>query len=323
MKKKPWLLAACVLSVTAGMAGTAGAQNYPAKPIRIVVTSFGSGPDLMARLVGQRLTEAWGQQVIVDARVGATGRIAAEHVARSAADGYTLMMVTSQFAIGSALYDKLTYDPIRDFAPVALMASTPFVLVVHPSVPAKSVNELVALAKARPGQMQGGTSGAGSPAGLALQRLKSMAGVSIADIPFKTIVQAYTDTAAGQIHFTFTVVPAVLPAVRSGRLRGLAVTSLKRTPLAPELPTIADTLPGYEVIGWYGLVAPARTSPEIIGKLNAEIGKAMRSAEVQERLVSLGAVLAAPATPQEFGSYLSAQIEQSRQLIKASGAVPD
>ena len=317
MKKLPWLLAACVF------ASAVSAQNYPVKPIRIVVTSFGSGPDLMARLVGQRLTEAWGQQVIVDARVGATGRIAAEHVARSAAEGYTLMMVTSQFAIGSALYDKLTYDPIRDFAPVALMASTPFVLVVHPSVPAKSVNELVALARARPGQLQGGTSGAGSPAGLALQRLKSMTGTSMTDIPFKTIVQAYTDTAAGQIHFTFTVVPAVLPAVRSGRLRGLAVTSLKRTPLAPELPTIADTLPGYEVIGWYGLVAPARTSPEIVGKLNAEIGKAMRSAEVQERLVSLGADLAAPATPQEFGSYLAAQIEQSRQLIKASGAVPD
>ena len=167
------------------------------------------------------------------------------------------------------------------------------------------------------------TSGAGSPAGLALQRLKSMTGVSISDIPFKTIVQAYTDTAAGQIHLTFTVVPAVLPAVRGGRLRGLAVTSLKRTPLAPELPTIADTLPGYEVIGWYGLVAPARTPVEIVAKLNAEIGKAMRSAEVQERLVSLGADLAAPATPTEFGSYLAAQIEQSRQLIKASGAVPD
>ena len=317
MKRMPWVLAACVA------AGAADAQNYPLKPIRIVVTSFGSGPDLMARLVGQRLTEAWGQQVIVDARVGATGRIAAEHVARSAADGYTLMMVTSQFAIGSALYDKLTYDPIKDFAPVALMASTPFVVVVHPSVPAKSVKELVALAKARPGQLQGGTSGAGSPAGLALQRLKSMTGVSITDIPFKTIVQAYTDTAAGQIHFTFTVVPAVLPAVRSGRLRGLAVTSLKRTPLAPELPTIADSIPGYEVIGWYGLVAPARTPPEIVVKLNAEIGRAMRSAEMQERLVSLGAELAAPASAQEFGSYLAAQIEQSRQLIKASGALPD
>jgi len=317
MKRVSCALAACLL------AGAACAQNYPVKPIRIVVTSFGSGPDIMARLVGQRLTEAWGQQVIVDARVGATGRIAAEHVARSAADGYTLMIVTSQFAIGSALYEKLTYDPIKDFAPVALMASTPFVLVVHPSVPAKSVKELIALAKARPGQLQGGTSGAGSPAGLALQRLKSMTGVSIIDIPFKTIVQSYTDTAAGQIHFTFAVVPAVLPAVRGGRLRGLAVTSLKRTPLAPELPTIADTIPGYEVIGWYGLVAPARTPPEIVVRLNAEIGKAMRSAEVQERLDSLGADLAAPATPQEFGSYLATQIEQSRQLIKASGAVPD
>lgn len=304
-------------------AGTVCAQPYPAKPIRIVVTSFGSGPDLMARLIGRRLTEAWGQQVIVDARVGATGRIAAEHVARSPADGYTLMMVTSQFAIGSALYEKLTFDPIKDFSPVAMLASTPFVLVVHPSVPAKSVKELIALAKARPGQLQGGTSGAGSPSGLALQRLKSLAGLNIIDIPFKTIVQAYTDTAAGQIHFTFSVVPAVLPAVRAGRLRGLAVTSLKRTPLAPELPTIAESIPGYEVIGWYGLVAPARTPAEIITKLNTEIGIAMRSAEVLERLETLGAELSPPANAQAFGAYLAAQIEQSRQLIKESGAVPD
>jgi tripartite-type tricarboxylate transporter receptor subunit TctC len=303
--------------------GAAHAQTWPAKPIRIVVSSFGSGPDIMARLVGQKLTEAWGQQVIVDARVGASGRIAAEHVARAAADGYTLMLVTSQFAIGSALYEKLAYDPVRDFAPVALMASTPFVLVVHPSVPAKSVKELVALAKARPGQLQGGTSGAGSPAGLALQRLKSMAAINIIDIPFKTIVQSYTDTAAGQIHFTFAVVPAVLPTVKSGRLRGLAVTSLKRTPLAPELPTIADTIPGYEVIGWYGLVAPARVPAEIVTRLNSEIVKAMRTPEVQERLDSLGAELSPPASAQEFGGYLAAQIEQSRQLIKESGAKPD
>ncbi len=317
------ILPVAVAVVSAALAAAAGAQGYPAKPIRIVVSSFGSGPDIMARLVGQKLTEAWGQPVIVDARVGASGRIAAEHVAKSAADGYTLMIVTSQFAIGSALYDKLAYDPIKDFAPVALMAATPFVLVVHPSVPAKSVKELVALAKARPGQLQGGTSGAGSPAGLALQRLKSLAGINIIDIPFKTIVQAYTDTAGGQIHFTFAVVPAVLPTVRTGRLRGLAVTSLTRTPLAPELPTLADTLPGYEVIGWYGLVAPARTPVEIIARLNTEIVKAMRTPEVLERLVSLGAELSPPANAQEFAAYLAAQIEQSRQLIKESGAKPD
>jgi tripartite-type tricarboxylate transporter receptor subunit TctC len=318
---KLWPVASVMLSMT--VAGVACAQNYPAKPIRIVVSSFGSGPDIMARLIGQKLTEAWGQPVIVDARVGATGRIAAEHVAKSAADGYTLMIVTSQFAIGSALYEKLTYDPIRDFAGVALLASTPFVLVVHPSVPAKSVKELIALAKARPGQLQGGTSGAGSPAGLALQRLKSLAGVNVIDIPFKTIVQAYTDAAAGQIHFTFAVVPAVLPTVRAGRLRGLAVTSLKRTPLAPELPTIADTIPDYEVIGWYGVVAPVRTPADIVTRLNGEIVRALQSAEIREKLGALGADLAAPVSAQEFGVYLAAQIEQSRQLIKASGAVPD
>ena len=315
--------AVTVLALFGAGPGAAHAQAWPAKPIRVVVSSFGSGPDIMARLVGQKLTEAWGQQVIVDARVGASGRIAAEHVAKSAPDGYTLMMVTSQFAIGSALFEKLAYDPVRDFAPVALMASTPFVLVVHPSVPARSVRELIALAKARPGQLQGGHSGAGSPAALALQRLKSMAGADIADIPFKTIAQSFTDTAAGQIHFTFSVVPAVLPMVKSGRLRGLAVTSLKRTPLAPELPPIADTLPGYEVIGWYGLVAPARTSPEIVMRLNSEIVRAMRSADVQERMVTLGAELSPPASAQEFGAYLVAQIEQSRQLIRESGARPD
>lgn len=311
------------VALSMAFAGAAYAQGYPVKPIRIVVSSFGSGPDIMARLVGQKLTEAWGPQVIVDARVGASGRIAAEHVAKSAADGYTLMIVTSQFAIGSALYDKLPYDPIRDFAPVGLMASTPFVLVVHPSVPAKSVKELIALAKARPGQLQGGTSGAGSPAGLALQRLKSMAGISVDDIPFKTIVQSYTDTAAGQIHFTFAVVPAVLPIVHAGRLRGLGVTSLKRTPLAPELPTIAETIPGYEVIGWYGVVAPARTPAELIARLNSEIIRVMRTPEVLERLASLGAELAPPTSAQEFGAYLAHQIEQSRQLIKESGARPD
>ena len=297
------------------------AQSYPVKPIRIFVSSFGSGPDIMARLIGQKLTEAWGQQVVVDSRVGASGRIAAEYVARSAPDGYTLMIVTSQYAIVTAMYEKPTYDPTGDFAPIVLMASTPFVLVVHPSVPVKSVKELIALAKARPGQIHAGSGGTGSPVALALQRLKSMTGTDMLHVPYKTIAQSITDTVAGQIHLTFGVVPAVLPIVRQGRLRGLGVTSLKRTPLAPELPPIAEAgVPGYEVIGWYGLVAPARTPVEIIAKLNGEVQKALQSTEMHDRLTSVGADAANASTPHEFASYLKAQIEFNRQLIKESGA---
>jgi tripartite-type tricarboxylate transporter receptor subunit TctC len=315
---------AVTLVLSAGAAPTACAQSYPVKPIRIVVTSFGSGPDIMARLIGQKLTEAWGQQIVVDARIGASGRLASEHLARAAADGYTLMVVTSNFSIAAAMYEKqLNFDPIRDFSPVILMAATPFILVVHPSIPAKSVKELVALAKSWPGQLHHGSSGAASPAGLACQRLKSMAGIDIVDVPYKGIAQAVTDTTAGQIQLTFGVVPTVLPVVRQGRLRGLAVTSLKRTPLAPELPTIAESVPGYEVIGWYGLVAPARTPGEIIARLNAEVLKALHTTEMRDRLASLGADIPNASTAQEFASFLVAQIQQSRQLIRESGARPD
>jgi|RhiMethySRZTD1v2_1073278.scaffolds.fasta_scaffold305997_2 tripartite-type tricarboxylate transporter receptor subunit TctC len=300
----------------------AGAQTYPVKPIRIVVTGAGSGPDIMARLIGQRMTEAWGQQVLADARPGASGRIAAEHVARAAPDGYTLMIVTSQFAIGAALYEKLPYDPIKDFAPIVLMASTPFVLVVHPSLPARSVKDLIALARSRPGQLHHGSSGPGSPPALAAQRFKTLTGIDMLHVPFKGGSQAVVDTVAGHIHVTFAVVPAVLSTVRQGKLRGLGVTSLKRTPLVPDLPTVAETVPGYDVIGWYGLVAPARTSPDIISRLNAEVLKALQTAEFRERLAGMGADTIG-STPQEFAAYLPAQIEFNRQLIRESGAKPD
>jgi tripartite-type tricarboxylate transporter receptor subunit TctC len=325
MVMRPALKAVCAAAICLALGNPAVlfAQSYPVKPIRIVVTSYGSGPDIMARLIGQRLTEAWGQQVVVDARVGASGRIAGEHVAKSAPDGYTLMIVTSQFAIGAALYEKLPYDPIKDFSPIVLMASTPFVLVVHPSLPVRSVKGLIALAKSRPGQLQAGTSGAGSPAGLAVQRLKSMAGINILDVPFKVITQSIVDTTAGHIQLTFAVVQAVLPTIKQGRLRGLGVTSLKRTPLAPELPTLAESVPGYEVIGWYGLVAPARTPGEIVAKLNVEVLKALQTTEIRDRLVSMGADVASASSPQEFASYISAQIEQARQLIRESGARPE
>jgi tripartite-type tricarboxylate transporter receptor subunit TctC len=310
------------VALATGAVQLACAQTYPVKPIRIVITGAGSGPDIMARLVGQRLTEAWGQQVLADARPGASGRIASEHVARAPADGYTLMVVTSQFAIGAALYEKLPYDSIKDFAPIVLMASTPFVLVVHPAVPARSVKELVALAKSRPGELHHGSSGPGSPPALAAQRFKTLTGTDMLHVPYKGGSQAVVDTVAGQIHMTFAVVPAVLTIVKQGKLRGLGVTSLKRTPLAPDLPTVSETVPGYEVIGWYGLVAPARTPAEIISRLNAEVVKALQTPEFRERLGSMGADVIG-STPQQFAAYLPEQIEFNRQLIKESGARPD
>ncbi len=323
-KMRAWkMVCAAIALVTLAAPEPLSAQAYPAKPIRIVVTSFGTGPDILARLIGNKFTEAWGQQVVIDARAGASGRIAAEHVARSPADGYTLMVVTSQFAISSALYEKLAYDPLKDFSAVALMASSPFILVVHPSLPARSVSELIALAKLRPRQVQSGTSGAGSPTALALQRLNSMAGIDILAVPFKAIGQAITDTIAGHINVTFGVIPTVLPLLRQGRLRGLGVTSLRPTLLAPDLPPIAQILPGYEVIGWYGLVAPAHTADDIISKLNSQVINALQTSEIQQRLASMGADPARPSTSQEFASYLAAQIEEMRQLIKESGARPE
>jgi tripartite-type tricarboxylate transporter receptor subunit TctC len=310
------------VALAAGAVPLACAQTYPVKPIRIVITGASSGPDIMARLVGQRLTEVWGQQVLADPRPGASGRIAAEHVSRAPADGYTLMIVTSQFAIGAALYEKLAYDSIKDFTPIVLIASTPFVLVVHPAVPARSVKELIAIAKARPGQLHHGSSGPGSPPALAAQRFKTLTQTDMLHVPYKGGSQAVVDTVAGQIHMTFAVVPAVLSTVKQGKLRGLGVTSLKRTPLAPDLPTVAETIPGYEVIGWYGLVAPARTSPEIISRINAEVVKALQTPEFRERLVGMGAEVIG-STPQQFAAYLPQQIEFTRQLIKESGARAD
>lgn len=305
-----------------GGAAVVCAQAYPSKVIRVVITSAGSGPDTMMRLIGHKLTEAWGQQLVIDPRPGASGRIAAEYVARAAPDGYTLMVVTSMFAIGAALHEKLPYDAIRDFAPVILMASNPFVLVVHPSLPARSVKDLITLAKARSGQLHNGSSGAGSPGGLALQRLKSMAQIDIVNVPYKAGAQAVSDTTAGQLQMTFAVVTSVLPAVKQGRLRGLGVTSLKRTPLAPQIPTVAETVPGYEVIGWYGLVAPVNTPPEIISRLNGEIGKVLQTADFRDKLSSMGADVYG-STQQEFATYLAAQIEMNRKLIRESGAQPE
>jgi tripartite-type tricarboxylate transporter receptor subunit TctC len=303
--------------------GQVEAQSYPNRPIRIIaLSSPGSGPDIVGRLIGQKFTEAWGQQVIVDTRPGASGILGSEIAARAAPDGHTLVILTSQAVIVSVMYEKLTYDLIRDFAPISLMASTPFILAVHPAVPANSVKELVAYARARPGQMRYGSGGSGSPPHLSVEIFKSMTGTDILHIPYKGITPAMIDTVAGQVQMLISVVPAILPTIKQGRLRALGVTSAKRTALVPELPTVAESVPGYEFIGWYGLAAPANTPAAVMDRLNKELVKALQAPEFRERFSALGAEPLG-STPQHLAAYIKEQTIKMAAAVKASGAKPE
>jgi tripartite-type tricarboxylate transporter receptor subunit TctC len=304
-------------------AGIAVAQNYPARPIRIIaLSSPGSGPDIVGRLIGQKLTEAWGQQVIVDTRPGASGIIGAEIASKAAPDGHTLVIVTSQAVIVSVMYEKLPYSLGNDFAPISLMASTPFILAVNPSIPAASVKELVAYAKARPGELRYGSGGSGSPPHLSAEIFKSMTGTSLLHVPYKGITPALTDTVAGQVQMIISVIPAILPTVKAGRVRALGVTSAKRTPLVPDLPTISESVPGYEFIGWYGLAAPSKTPAAVLTKLNAEVVGALKTPEFRERFSTLGAEPLG-STQQELASFIREQTKKMAAAVKASGAKPE
>lgn len=312
-----------VFSVAMGFSGFADAQQYPSRPIRIIaLSSSGSGPDIVGRLIGQKFTEAWGQQVIVDPRPAATGIIGTEIASRAAPDGHTLLIVTSQAVIVSVMYEKLSYDLIRDFSPISLIASTPFILIIHPSVPATSTAELIAAAKARPGQFRYGSGGSGSPPHLSAEIFKSMTGVDIVHVPYKGVTPALMDTVGGQVHMVFSVIPAAISTVKSGKVRVLGVSSAKRTPLMPDLPTIAEAVPGYEFLGWYSLFAPAKTPQSVIAKLNAEIARVLSAPDLQERFSSLGAEVST-STPQELAAYLRVQTGKMRKAVKDSGARPD
>ncbi|HKU72232.1 MAG TPA: tripartite tricarboxylate transporter substrate binding protein [Burkholderiales bacterium] len=310
--------------ILAGSAATClAADSYPSKPIRVIgLSSPGSGPDIVGRLIGQKFTEAWGQQVIVDMRPAATGIVGTEIASRAAPDGYTLVIITSQAVIVSVMYDKLTYSLNRDFTPVGLIASTPFILAVNPSVPAASVKELIALAKSKPGQLRYGSGGTGSPPHLSVEIFRSMTGIDVLHVPYKGVTPAMVDTVSGQVQFLISVIPAVLPTIRSGKLRALAVTSATRSTLVPDLPTIAETVPGYEFIGWYSLMAPAKTPQPIVSKINAELVKVLKTPDFHERLSALGAEPMS-STPKEMGTYLVAQQDKMRKAVKESGAKPD
>ena len=294
------------------------AQEYPSRPIRFIVPfPPGGGNDTMARTIGNKLAAVLGQQFVVDNRAGAGGVIGAETAAHAAPDGYTLFLGgVASHSIVPNLQPKLGYDPVRDFAPISLIASAPLILVVHPSVAAKSVKELVQLAKARPGQLNFASNGTGGSSHLAAELYKMMTGTDMVHVPYKGLSPALTDLLSGQVQLMFSSTVAILPQVRAGRLRPLAMTSAKRSAAMPDVPTVAESgVPGYETASWYGVLAPAGTAKTIIDRLNREIVKAVQLPDVRERLTSEGAEPAG-GSPAEFGAHIKRELARWSQVIK-------
>jgi len=325
MRNQDWRSLICrniaAVATALCIASSATAQPYPTKPIR-VIAGFppGSGADITARVIGARLSEALGQQVVVENRPGAGSNIAAEIAAKSPADGYTLFIGTVANTINATLYPKLPFDFARDFAPVALTTAAPNVLVVHPSVPAKSVKELIALAKSRPGQLNFASAGTGTAPHLSGELFNAMAGVKMVHIPYKGSPPAVTDLIAGEVALMFSPSSSVLPHVKTGRLRALAVTTAARLPSLPELPTVAESgLTGYETITWFGFVAPARTPPAVVTRLNAEIVKVLALPEVRNLFASQG-IETLGGTPDHFASTIHDEIAKWAKVIRLSGA---
>ena len=307
-------------------AGTASAQStYPAKAIRYVVPFPAGGPlDIVARALGQELNKSWNQPIIIDNRPGAGGNIGADLVAKAPADGYTILMgAVSTHAINVTLYSKLPYDPVRDFAPITLITSVPNVLVVHPSVPAISVKELIALAKAKPGQINFASGSTGSAGHLAGELFKTMAGVNMVHIPYKGAAPAVVDLLGGHVSLMFDNMSSALPNIKSGRVRALAVTTLQRSPLLPQLPTISEAgLRGFDISTWFGIFAPAGTPPDIVARLNTETVRILNTREMKERLLALGAEPAGNK-PDEFAAFVRLEIQKYARVVKASGATAD
>lgn len=305
-------------------ASAAAAQNYPTRPIRIVVVSTpGGSVDTMARSVGPRLAARWGQQVLVDNRPGAGGTIAAELVVKAPPDGYTLIMGTvASFATNVSLYKSLPYDPVRDFAPVTLVATQNLMLLVHPSIPAKSVKELVALAKKQPGKLSFASAGNGTGGHLSGELFKMLAQIDMLHVPYKGVQPALIDVVGGQVSLTFASIISAMPQVTGRRLIPLAVTGAQRSPAAKELPTMIEAgVKAYESATWYGLLAPAGTPADIVNKLNAEVVAALKNPDMYDRLSREGADPVGNS-PAEFAKYIQVEIDKWRKVIRAAGIQP-
>ena len=311
------ILVACAALV---LAYPAQAQNYPTRPVRMIVPfSPGGAADVPGRMLMQKLTEALGQQVVVDNRPGAGGTIGADLAAKAAGDGYTLLMISNTHVISASLYKKLPYDSINDFAPVLQFGDAPNVLVVHPALPVKSVKELVALAKAKPGSIDFASSGNGSSQHLFAALFTSLAGVKMTHIPYKGSAQATTDLLAGQVTVSFPGIAGMIQHIRNGRLRALAVTSAKRSPQMPDVPSIAEAgVKGYEASLWLGILAPAALPKDINARLNAEVGKILKQPELQTSFRNIGTEIVYRA-PEDFGKFVKSELGKWARVVKETG----
>lgn len=314
----------CVAICLLAAHGAVAADSYPGRPIRMIVpVSPGATTDTLARAVGAKVSESVGQQVVVDNRAGASGVIGTDLVARAAPDGYTILVITSTHTINPSLQKNLPFDPVRDFTPIILMASSPTVLIVHPSLAAANLKEFIALAKAKPGQLNFGSGGTGTSTHLVAELLKTSAGIVINHVPYKGAAPALTDVLAGQLHFMFSGIVPALPQIRGGKVRALGVTSLARSGAAPEIPTLAESgLPGFSFGLWYGVLGPAGLPPAVVDKLNAEIRRAMTLPDVRARLVTEGADVVA-SSPSGLLDHMQKEIATYRKLVQAAGIKPD
>jgi len=318
------LCAAVVAGATIVPARAAHAQAYPTKPVRLIVPFPPGGPaDVLGRLFGQKLSESWGQPVVVENRAGAGGNIGAEAVAKSAPDGYTLLLIANSHTINASLYSSLPYDPVRDFTPISEVASYMLVLVTHPSVPVASVAELVALARSRPGQLKYASAGNGTMTHLAAELFRLATGTDMIHVPYKGAAPATSDLLGGQVNLMFNNPVSSFPQVKAGKLRALAVTGAARLATAPEVPTIAELgYPGFEASTWYGFLGPAGMPKDIVNKAHDDIIRALKLRDVQERLAAQG-FDSIGTTPEQFGEVLRSDVERWRKVVKASGLRAD
>jgi tripartite-type tricarboxylate transporter receptor subunit TctC len=319
-KRLIWLITGIAAALPGAARAQGAAEAYPARPVRVIVgLAPGGATDIQTRLFAQKLTDSLARPFVVENRTGAGGTVAYTHVAKSAPDGYTLLGVAGGFTITPVVYPKLAFDPVKDFAPISLVVQAPFLLLTHPSLPVKSVKDLLALARAKPGALDCASAGHGTSTHMAFELLKALSGVKITHVPYKGTGQALVDAMSGQVHMLFGNVLSSLPHARAGRLRALAVTTAQRSAVLPDLPTIAEAgVPGYENSTWHGWLAPAGTPPAILSRLNAELVKSARSPDVVARLAPDGGEPVG-STPEEFSRHIAAELARWGKLVRETG----
>lgn len=318
------LIMSCAAAVAALAAAQAPAADYPVRPVRLVVAfAPGGSVDVVARLLAQKLGERWKQQVVVDNRPGAGGNVSAEIAARAQPDGYTLYMTSAAFVVNPSLYSSVPYDPVRDFAPISLVATVQSVLVSHPALPVKSVKDLIALAKARPGQINYGSTGSGTSGHLIMELFRSMAGIDLVHVPYKVIGQTYADLLSGQVSLFFPTAPGALPHIQAGRIRALAVAGARRSGALPGVPTVAEAgVPGFDAGTWYPLLATARTPRVVVEIVHRDLVHVLGLPDIRERLTAAGIEIVG-STPQELARHIRDEIPKWARVIKQSGARAD